>query len=74
MKFSIVTAAVASASAVNGLWLPDNTFGTDLLAAKGLLNLGISQLINGLGLDTNTCSLRNAVVRREWYVTLPSEL
>lgn len=66
MKFSLAIAtAVAAASVVNGAWSPDNTSGTDLLAAKGLTNLEASQKAAGVGKDAK-CSIHNAVVRKEW--------
>lgn len=63
MRFSLALAtAVAAASAVNGAWSPDKTSGTDLLAAKGLTNLEKTQKAAG----TTGCTLKNAVIRREW--------
>lgn len=67
MRFTTATAvALTSVSAASAFWFPASTIGTDLLAGKGLLNLAIDQLINGLGHDTSSCSLRNSALRREW--------
>lgn len=52
----------ASASAVNA-WSAASTTQTDILAAKGLLNLAAYEL---LGHSTATCSLKNVSVRKEW--------
>lgn len=65
---TIAAVALSSVTTASALWTPASTIGTDLLAGKGLLNVAINQLVNGAGKDTNTCSLRNAVLRREWYV------
>ena len=44
-------------------WKPADTSATDLLAAKGLFNLGLYELE---GHRQANCSLANAAVRREW--------
>jgi tyrosinase len=66
MRFSSTVAlapllAVSAASSTPAL-----TIGSDILAAKGLLNLAsyqIHQLFNGV---KQTCTLANASIRREW--------
>lgn len=73
MRFELATCATvllaSTASATQ--WRPDPTFGSDVLAGMGLVNVAINQLTNGAGHDTKKCSLRTAVVRREWYVAPP---
>jgi hypothetical protein len=61
MKIStLVVAALASC--------PSATFGQhDVLAAEGLLKLGLHVAIEGVP-EPKACSLKNIKVRREWYV------
>lgn len=69
MRFDLTTCAVLLASTASATtWRPDPTFGSDVLAGMGMIKVAISQLTSGAGLDTKKCSLRTAVVRREWYV------
>lgn len=79
MRFDLTTCAVllagtasATTATTQSKWRPDPTFGTDVLAGMGMINVAINQLTSGVGFDTSKCSLRNAVVRREWYVDLPT--
>lgn len=71
MRFELATCTVLLASTVSATttrWRPDPTFGSDVLAGMGMINVAINQLTSGAGTDTKKCSLRTAVVRREWYV------
>jgi hypothetical protein len=72
MRFDLTTCAVLLAGTASATWRPDPTFGTDVLAGMGMINVAIDQLTSGVGFDTTKCSLRTAVVRREWYVDVPS--
>lgn len=73
MRFDLVTCAVVLAGTASATWppgpswRPDPTFGTDVLAGFGMIQLAVSQLMSGAG--NNQCSLRNAVIRKEWYVS-----
>jgi tyrosinase len=53
---------VANAAA----FTPASTTQTDLLAAKGLVNLAINQIEKAFTGTKSTCTLANAHVRREW--------
>jgi len=55
----VVVASAASA------YTPAQTWGTDILAARGLQNLAIS-LIEAAQEGTGSCTLRDISVRREW--------
>lgn len=75
MRFDLASCAVLLAGTASAsTWRPDPTFGSDVLAGVGLVNVAINQLTSGAGRDTSKCSLRNAVVRREWYDDIPPPL
>jgi hypothetical protein len=59
--------ALALATAAKG-FTPALTIGTDILAANGLLNLGIYEFEEALAGNTTNCTLANVKIRREWYV------
>ncbi|KFY07699.1 hypothetical protein V492_06902 [Pseudogymnoascus sp. VKM F-4246] len=70
---AVLLASTASATGQQSKWRPDPTFGSDVLAGMGMINVAISQLTSGAGHDTKKCSLRTAVVRREWSTMSNSE-
>ncbi|KAF8851192.1 tyrosinase [Acephala macrosclerotiorum] len=74
MRFqSSVWAPVLAASAAVA-FTPASTVQTDILAAKGLLNLAAYEFEQAVaGQKQGSCSLSNVVVRREWSTLLPSE-
>lgn len=47
-------------------YTPASTTQTDLLAAKGLLNIGVSQIQLAVKGQLGSCTLANVAVRREW--------
>jgi hypothetical protein len=60
----IILGSVHTASA----WKPASTVDTDILAAAGLVKLGVWEALHGVG----NCSLANAAIRQEWYSTSQS--
>jgi tyrosinase len=56
------------ASAASATYVPASTWGTDVLAAKGLLNLAVYEVQQALAGSSDSCTLSNVAVRREWLV------
>ncbi len=54
------------AASVAVAFTPASTTSTDLLAAKGLLNLAINEVELALEGKQGSCNLANVAVRREW--------
>ncbi|KAH8779134.1 tyrosinase [Hyaloscypha sp. PMI_1271] len=52
---------------------PASTTSTDLLAAKGLLNLAINQIQQAFHGKQGSCTLANVAVRREWSTLTNAE-
>lgn len=71
MRFqSTVWAPVLAATAAVA-FTPASTVQTDILAAKGLLNLAVYQFEQAVaGKNQGTCSLTNVSVRKEWSAHL----
>jgi tyrosinase len=66
MRFSptVALAPLLAVSAASSL--PAITIDSDILAAKGLLNLATYQITQLFAGVKQTCTLANAAVRREW--------
>lgn len=64
-SFAAVTAPLLASAAT--AYTPASTFGTDILAAEGMLNLAAYQLEQAFKGNTGSCTLQNVAVRREWY-------
>jgi tyrosinase len=56
---SLLASAVAT-------FTPASTTATDVLAAKGLLNLAIYEVEQALAGKQGTCTLSNVAIRKEW--------
>ena len=67
-SFSERDTAVSAVS--SSFWLPASTIQTDILAAKGLVNLAFYELTNP---PSGSCNLLNAAVRREWSTLSQAE-
>src|SRR6266536_3282561 len=55
-------------SAASATYVPASTWGTDVLVAKGLLNLAVYEVQQALAGSSDSCSLSNVAIRREWLV------
>ncbi|RDL40550.1 Di-copper centre-containing [Venustampulla echinocandica] len=66
MRLQHVPAWASLLALTSATYQPASTFGTDLLAAKGLINLavhGIEQAAQG---KQGSCTLANVAIRKEW--------
>jgi len=63
---NLLTVALVALPLVAGLSFQSPTIKTDLLSAKGLVNLGLNVAFNGY--PGPTCNLFNTRYRREWCV------
>lgn len=63
MHFTTITVAASLLAASVHAWTPSSTNATDLLAKKGLAKL---RSHNASYNSTSSCSVENAVVRKEW--------
>ncbi|KAH6671794.1 tyrosinase [Halenospora varia] len=69
MRFSVPVAIaplVALSAATGTTYKPAATVDTDILAAKGLLNLAIYEVQQAFQGNQGSCTLGNVAIRREW--------
>lgn len=69
MRFSVPVAIaplVALSAATSTTYKPAATVDTDILAAKGLLNLAIYEVQQAFQGNQGSCTLGNVAIRREW--------
>jgi hypothetical protein len=66
MRFSTAAALAPLLAVSTASSLPALTIDSDILAAKGLFNLGAYQITQLFAGVKQTCTLANASIRREW--------
>ncbi|RDL39904.1 Di-copper centre-containing [Venustampulla echinocandica] len=74
MRLQRLTVWAAPLVAVtSAITLPASTLGTDLLAAKGLINLAVNGIEKAFKGQQGSCTLANVAVRKEWGMLSNSE-
>jgi tyrosinase len=69
MRFQTQALCASLLASAATAFTPASTTATDLLAAKGLLNLAIYEVEQAAAGNHSTCTLSNVAIRREWQVS-----